>query len=63
MTPMDVRSVETCIGGAGINNKSVYDTGSEMDAPSPEDTIIIWTGPFNGSIMPISSVGDGNINH
>jgi len=43
------------ISNAQMSGRLAYDLGSEMDSFSPEDTIIIWTGPFNGTIMPDSS--------
>ncbi|HIE16770.1 MAG TPA: hypothetical protein EYP71_01055 [Dehalococcoidia bacterium] len=51
--PLDVEMVRTYIGGAGINNKLAYDLiPPDVEPLSPRNTIIIGTGPFNGTIIP-----------
>ena len=54
--PLDADLVRTYIGGAGINNKLVYDLiPPDVEALSPQNAIIMGTGPFNGSTIPGSS--------
>jgi len=51
--PLDAEMVRTYIGGAGILNKLAYDLiPLEADPLSPENAIIIGTGPFNGTMIP-----------
>jgi len=54
--PLDIETVRTYIGGAGINNKLAYDLiPPDIDPLSPQNAIIIGAGPFNGTIIPGSS--------
>ena len=54
--PLDTEMVRTYIGGAGINNKLAYDLiPPDVEPLSPQNAIIIGTGPFNGTIIPGSS--------
>jgi len=54
--PLDAEMVRTYIGGAGINNKLAYDLiPPDVEPLSPQNAIIIGTGPFNGTIIPGSS--------
>ena len=51
--PLDAEMVRTYIGGAGINNKLAYDLiPPDVDPLSPQNAIIIGTGPFNGTMIP-----------
>ena len=51
--PLDAETVKTYIGGAGINNKLAYDLiPPDTDPLSPENAIIMGTGPFNGTMIP-----------
>lgn len=54
--PLDADLAQTYIGGAGINNKLAYDLIPPRVEPlSPQNAIIIGTGPFNGTMIPGSS--------
>jgi len=54
--PLDAELVRTYIGGAGINNKLAHDLIPPDVGPlSPQNAIIIGTGPFNGTMIPGSS--------
>ncbi|MDY7019701.1 MAG: aldehyde ferredoxin oxidoreductase N-terminal domain-containing protein [Chloroflexota bacterium] len=54
--PLDAALIRTYLGGAGINNKLAYSLiPPEADPLSPENAIIIGTGPFSGTIIPGSS--------
>lgn len=54
--PLDAEMVRNYIGGAGINNRLAYDLiPPDADPLSPQNAIIIGTGPFNGTIIPGSS--------
>jgi len=54
--PLDAETARTYIGGAGINNKLAYDLiPPDAEPLSPQNAIIIGTGPFNGTIIPGSS--------
>ncbi len=54
--PLDASMVRHYIGGAGINNKLAYDLIPPGAEPlSPDNAIIIGTGPFNGTMIPGSS--------
>lgn len=54
--PLDAEMARTYIGGAGINNKLAYDLiPPDVDPLSPQNAIIIGTGPFNGTMIPGSS--------
>ena len=51
--PLDAEMVRTYIGGAGILNKLAYDLiPPDADPLSPENAVIIGTGPFNGTMIP-----------
>ncbi|GAG31164.1 unnamed protein product, partial [marine sediment metagenome] len=51
--PLDPDMARTYIGGAGIINKLAYDLiPPDVDPLSPENAIIIGTGPFNGTMIP-----------
>ena len=51
--PLDAEMARTYIGGAGINNKLAYDLiPPDVDPLSPQNAIIIGTGPFNGTMIP-----------
>ena len=51
--PLDPEMARTYIGGAGINNKLAYDLiPPDVDPLSPQNAIIIGTGPFNGTMIP-----------
>jgi aldehyde:ferredoxin oxidoreductase len=44
------------IGGRGINSRILYsETSPDTDPLGPENTIIIGTGPVNGTLMPTSN--------
>jgi len=44
------------IGGYGIGSKILYDeTGPETNALSPENRLIVATGPLNGTLVPSTS--------
>ncbi len=54
--PLDAEMAKTYIGGAGINNKLAYDLiPPDAEPLSPENAIILGTGPFNGTMIPGSS--------
>jgi len=54
--PLDADLVKKYIGGAGINNKLAYDLiPPDTDPLSPQNTIILGTGPFNGTFIPGAS--------
>ena len=54
--PLDAALIRTYIGGAGINNNLAYSLiPPEADPLSPENAIIVGTGPFSGTIIPGSS--------
>lgn len=54
--PLDAKMVRAYIGGAGINNKLAYDLiPPDAEPLSPQNAIIIGTGPFNGTMIPGSS--------
>ncbi|MBC8275619.1 MAG: hypothetical protein H8E40_11720, partial [Chloroflexi bacterium] len=51
--PLDPEMARTYMGGAGIINKLAYDLIPPDVAPlSPQNAIIIGTGPFNGTMIP-----------
>ena len=51
--PLDPEMARTFIGGAGIINKLAYDLiPPDVDPLSPQNAIIIGTGPFNGTMIP-----------
>ena len=51
--PLDAEMAKTYIGGAGINNKLAYDLiPPDVEPLSPQNAIIIGTGPFNGTMIP-----------
>lgn len=47
--------IRTYLGGAGICNKLAWEIDPKTDPLSPENAIIIGTGPFNGTTIPGSS--------
>lgn len=47
--------IRTYIGGAGICNKLAWEIDPKTDPLSPENAIIIGTGPFTGTTVPGSS--------
>ncbi len=54
--PLDSSLAKAYIGGAGINNKLAHDIiPYNVDPLSPDNAIIIGTGPFNGTMIPGSS--------
>jgi len=54
--PLDVDMTRAYLGGAGINNKLAYDLiPPDVDPLSPQNAIIIGTGPFNGTMIPGAS--------
>jgi len=54
--PLDPELARTFIGGWGINNKLAYDLiPPHVDPLSPENCIIIGSGPFSGTIVPGSA--------
>ena len=54
--PLDEKLARECIGGAGINNHLAANLiPPDVDPLSPASTIIIGTGPFNGTFIPGSS--------
>lgn len=54
--PLDAEMVRTYIGGAGINNRLAYDLiPPDAEPLSPQNAIIVGTGPFNGTMIPGSS--------
>ena len=54
--PLDFGLVKDFIGGWGINSRLAYDCiPSDIDPLSPENAIIIGTGPFSGTIVPGSA--------
>jgi len=54
--PLDPELARGYIGGAGINNRLAYDLIPPHVEPfSPQNAIIIGTGPFNGTMIPGSS--------
>jgi len=54
--PLDAETARTYIGGAGINNKLAYDLiPPDAEPLSPQNAIIIGTGPFSGTMIPGSS--------
>ena len=54
--PLDADLAQSYIGGAGINNKLAYDLIPPGVEPlSPQNAIIMGTGPFNGTMIPGSS--------
>ena len=54
--PLDAEMARTYIGGAGINNKLAYDLiPPDVEPLSPQNAIIVGTGPFNGTMIPGSS--------
>lgn len=51
--PLDAEMARAYIGGAGINNRLAYDLiHPDADALSPQNAIIVGTGPFNGTMIP-----------
>jgi len=53
---LDEDLVKSCIGGAGINNKLARRFIPPSTEPlSPSNSIIIGTGPFNGTFIPGAS--------
>jgi aldehyde:ferredoxin oxidoreductase len=51
--PLAPESIQTFIGGWGIMNKLAYDLiPSRTDPFSPQNAIILGTGPFTGTIVP-----------
>ena len=42
------------IGGTGLDTKILFDDGPSVDALSPENVMIIATGPLTGTIAPCS---------
>jgi len=51
--PLDAEIARTYIGGTGINNKLAYELiPPDVDPLSPQNAIIIGTGPFNGTMIP-----------
>ena len=54
--PLDPELARKYIGGAGINIKLAHDLiPPNIEPLSPQNAIIIGTGPFNGTIIPGSS--------
>lgn len=54
--PLEPELAKTFIGGAGINNKLAYDLiAPDVEPLSPENAIIVGTGPFNGTMIPGSA--------
>ncbi|MBE0414992.1 MAG: hypothetical protein IBX36_00420 [Dehalococcoidia bacterium] len=54
--PLDPEMVRALIGGWGINNRLAYDLiPPDADPLSPENAILIGTGPFSGTIVPGSA--------
>jgi len=54
--PLDEDLVRECIGGAGINNRLALDLiRPDINPLSPDNAIIIGTGPFNGTFIPGAS--------
>lgn len=54
--PLDLEMVKRFIGGWGINHRLAYDlVPPQCDPLSPENAIILGTGPFPGTIIPASS--------
>lgn len=54
--PLDPALIRDFIGGWGINARLAYDLIPQDSSPfSPENAIIIGTGPFSGTIVPGSS--------
>lgn len=52
-SPYDPGLAKSLIGGFGVNNRLAYDLVSPGIKPlSPENLIIIGTGPFNGTMVP-----------
>ncbi len=53
---LDLELVTNFIGGWGINSRLAYDCiPPDADPLSPENAIILGTGPFNGTIVPGSA--------
>jgi aldehyde:ferredoxin oxidoreductase len=53
---LDPELVTQFIGGWGINSRLAYDCiPPDVDSLSPENAIIVGTGPFNGTIVPGSA--------
>lgn len=51
--PLNPELIKTYIGGWGIMNKLAYDLIPPMTDPlSPQNVIILGTGPFTGTIVP-----------
>lgn len=51
--PYNFEAAKGLIGGYGMNNKLAYDLMRPgVDAFSPENTIVIGTGPFTGTLVP-----------
>ncbi|MDD5288349.1 MAG: aldehyde ferredoxin oxidoreductase N-terminal domain-containing protein [Dehalococcoidales bacterium] len=54
--PYDFELAKSLIGGYGVNNKLAYELMRPgVDALSPENLIIIGTGPFTGTLVPGAS--------
>ncbi len=54
--PLDEELVQKFVGGRGMNSKILYDEVSPGTDPlGPQNTIIIGTGPCNGTLVPGSS--------
>lgn len=53
--PLDIELMRRYIGGAGINNSLASVMPPDVNPLSPDNAIIIGTGPFSGTIIPGSS--------
>jgi aldehyde:ferredoxin oxidoreductase len=54
--PLEREFAETWLGGNGFGTKILWDeVGPEIDALSPENRLIMATGPICGTLMPNSS--------
>ena len=54
--PLDPELAMAFLGGHGINCKLAYDlVPPDVDPLSPENAIIIGTGPFSGTLVPGSA--------
>jgi len=53
--PLDDELARAYIGGAGISTRLAWEIDPKIDPLSPENAIIIGTGPFSGTIIPGSS--------
>ena len=53
--PLDDELVRSYMGGAGISNRLAREIDPTVDPLSPNNAIILGTGPFTGTIVPGSS--------